>query len=69
MSVEIEKFLLLCKTEYNLSKLHGYNNEDLWCAVQRLLGASYLLQMLGVSEEEIAPIYEEYKKKIMRMEK
>lgn len=68
MSIEAEKFLLLCKTEYNLSKLNNHNNEDLWCAVQRLLGAAYLAQMLGATEEEIAPIYERYKKKIMRME-
>jgi hypothetical protein len=69
MPIEIEKFLLLCETEYNLSKHPGNNDETLWCAVQRLLGAVYLMQMLGVAEEEIAPIYEEYKKKIMRMEK
>ena len=70
----IEKLRMYFNSEYNITKAtlntnpNIMTNESLWYAVQRGMGASYLAQMMGASEAEVVPLFEEYKAKIMGLE-
>ena len=62
------------ETEYNYTKVgvqmaesQKEKNDCIWYAVQRCLGMATIAQSFGASFEEIEPVYEEIKNKIMAL--